>query len=136
MKSSSKKSWVAVLPKQWRDKPIPLARAADRPKVAQCHGLANAVRHEPCGLVGHSKDAVKLMEVCTMAARSISKTVARELESAAIQIDQGLTALHELANTDGVSLDTLATCCEQMTSAMLVKVRTLYKIADAEGCHG
>lgn len=70
-----------------------------------------------------------------MAKASISKATAHKIESAAVRIDEGLRALHELANVDGITADTLSTCCEQMTSAMLVHVRTLYNLADGEDAH-
>ena len=38
-----------------------LAFAANGRELFRAHGLANAMAHEPCGLVGHAKHTAELM---------------------------------------------------------------------------
>src|SRR5918993_328205 len=38
--------------------------AANRREAAVAHGFAEPMRHEPCGLEGHAKDAVELVSSC------------------------------------------------------------------------
>src|ERR1700730_2207117 len=45
------------------------SRPAHRRKITRAHGLANAMRHEPCRFVSHLERAVELMRADALLAR-------------------------------------------------------------------